>query len=261
MAAETEYKDVTKEYNNKSIRIFSTAAQQYVGARLDMKDSPLIGMETDRFGWMVFWVQVDDEGWASLIADNGLYLTTALDENEELPPIRATAAEASRWEKFRFFKMEYQCAIQSKCNQKWLTCRIDWPTKDVLASCTSVRRWEMFEVKIASDLLSHVKVSDIIWNDPGNPRINVSITGASFREFETSPIDDRLLVYDVIEDRIQKLEERDFHRFELVRGSESDFTIIAHQGERVIGFSIRNSVQEVFFDPIEQDRFFPVLCD
>ena len=62
MAAETEYKDVTKEYNNKSIRIFSTAAQQYVGARLDMKDSPLIGMETDRFGWMVFWVQVDDEG-------------------------------------------------------------------------------------------------------------------------------------------------------------------------------------------------------
>ena len=145
---EARYKDVTSDFADKRVLLYSLAAEQYASARIDVEDIPTYCNTDNQEEWEQFQITVDREGQASFKAANDLYLSVDLSDSSELPPIKGIGPESSSWEKFRIYKIGNSFAIKAVCNQKWVTSRIDWDNNPLLASCDKADFWEMFDIKI-----------------------------------------------------------------------------------------------------------------
>ena len=144
---DAKFKDVTGNYDNKCVLIYSLAAKRFASARLELDDVPVCCSTNNQDAWEKFQVAVDKEGWASFKAVNGRYLTVRLDAQRDLPPIRATAPRNLLWEQFKIYKIEEKYAIFARCNGQWITSRIDWEDNPLYASRTVADSWEMFDIR------------------------------------------------------------------------------------------------------------------
>ncbi len=139
--------DVTEKFIMHSILLYSLAANKYASAREDFEGVPICCDTDNRDAWETYSVEVDKDGWASFRASNGYYLSVNLDEDKDYPPIRAIGPKSSDWEKFKIYKYDGHYALKAGCNNKWVTCRIDWDECPLYSACDSVDLWEEFDIK------------------------------------------------------------------------------------------------------------------
>lgn len=140
--------DVTGMFSERRILLYSPAAGKFASARLDLERAPVCCSTDNQEAWEIFRVTVDEEGQASFRACNDRFLTVSLNEDKDLPPIRADAPESLLWEKFAIYKTSSGYALKAACNGKWVTSRIDWEENPLLASRPYPDSWEFFDIRI-----------------------------------------------------------------------------------------------------------------
>lgn len=140
--------DVTHKYKDKNVSLRSVVANKYASAREDRNRTPICCDISQRAEWETYHVIIDNAGWASFKASNGLYLCVDLDEDENCPMLRAVAKEPSTWEQFKIFKKDGNYYLNARCNEKWVSCQMEWDDKNLTASSDFADYWEEFDLKI-----------------------------------------------------------------------------------------------------------------
>ena len=72
------------------------------------------------------------------------------------------------------------------------------------------------------------KLSEIDWNDKGEPSISVAVEGADFNEFKKSNMTIRGTMYSGVYDFVQEMVNEGFNSFELVGDKEIEFEVYAY---------------------------------
>lgn len=140
--------NVTAKFIGKKITIYSLISYQYVTARVDLENAPIYCNAGEALDWEEFYAEDGGDGWLSLRAFNGKYLSVRIDMSESKTPVCATAPQAQNWEHFKIFRFGESYCIRSRCNGKWLTCRADIEeTMPLLASRDKVELWETFDIQ------------------------------------------------------------------------------------------------------------------
>lgn len=141
--------DVTKQFNNRRILIYSMKAEHYASTREDFDECPVCCSADDPGKWEVYSVEVDANGQASFLSHTGKYVSVDLSAEgaNDCPPIRAIGPEGSTWEKFKIYDCDGYYAFKALVNNKWVMCQADREHGPLLAASKSIDWWEMFDIQ------------------------------------------------------------------------------------------------------------------